>query len=85
MLHAHIWSAIDKIAYKNNMSCSGLARLSGLDPTAFNKSKRFNKYGKPHYPSIISLIKVLSATKMSLTDFLELMSESADSDKKKIN
>lgn len=47
MTHKHIWAAIDKIALKMGMTCSGLARACGMDPTAFNKSKRISKYGKP--------------------------------------
>lgn len=74
--HMCIWCAIDKLAAKNSVSCSGLARRSGLDATAFNKSKRFSRYGKPHYPSMQSVEKILVATGTSMTDFAEMMKES---------
>lgn len=51
MTHEDIWQAIDRLAMANNMSCSGLARCSGLDPTTFNKSKRWTRDGKPRWPS----------------------------------
>ncbi len=31
--HAEVWRAIDGLAEKHDMSASGLARHSGLDPT----------------------------------------------------
>ena len=51
MTHSGTWAAVDKIAATLGLSCSGLAKKCGMDPTAFNKSKRFSKYGKPHWPS----------------------------------
>ena len=36
----NLWRAIDRLARDNNLSCSAMARISGLDPTTFNKSKR---------------------------------------------
>ena len=50
MTHSDIWGAIDSFAYSHKMSCSGLAKRSGLDPTIFNKSKRWSKYGQPRWP-----------------------------------
>lgn len=44
------------------MSPSGLAKRAGLDPTAFNKSKRFSADGRPRWPSTESLSKILEAT-----------------------
>ena len=44
MTHNGIWAAVDKIAAKQGLSCSGLARACGMDPTAFNKSKRISKH-----------------------------------------
>jgi len=59
------------------MSPSGLARLAGLDPTTFNKSKRGAANGKLRWPSTESLAKVLSATGASLDDFVALVSDTA--------
>lgn len=77
MFHTCIWCAIDKLAKKNKTTCSGLARRSGLDPTAFNKSKRYTRTGKPHYPSMKSVEKVLVATDTSIIDFAEMIANAS--------
>ena len=63
MTHEEVWNAIEKFAVEHGMSCSGLARSSGLDATTFNKSKRESKYGQPRWPSMETVAKVLDATK----------------------
>ena len=73
MTHEELWDAIVKLAARNNMSCSGLAKFAGLDATTFNKSKRFSKYGQPRWPSTYSLAKVLNATGITISDFVSLM------------
>ncbi len=69
MTHNNIWSAVDRIAARMGLSCSGLARACGMDPTAFNKSKRISKYGKPHWPSGNTLSKIVSVAKLSPEEF----------------
>ena len=69
MTHNGIWAAVDKIAAKQGLSCSGLARACGMDPTAFNKSKRISKYGKPHWPSGNTLAKIASVAHLSPEEF----------------
>ena len=69
MNHHQIWHAIELFAHDHGLSCSGLARRSGLNPTAFNKSKRFSKYDQPRWPSTWTIAKILSATGASLQDF----------------
>ena len=64
-----LWNGIDELARINHLSCSAMARLSGLDPTTFNRSKRTSKYGQPRWVSIETLAKVLNTTNTSLTDF----------------
>lgn len=44
------------------MTPSALARRAGLDPTTFNRSKRFAADGRPRWPSTESIAKVLKAT-----------------------
>lgn len=73
MNHLELWAAIDGFARSMNMSCSGLAKKSGLDATTFNKSKRWTCDGKPRWPSTQSLAKVLASTGASLEDFLKFM------------
>ena len=75
MTHSEIWQAIDKFASEQNMSCSGLARFSGLDATIFNKSKRWSKYGQPRWPSTNSIAKILNSTGKSIKDFIKCIYE----------
>jgi phage repressor protein C with HTH and peptisase S24 domain len=73
MTHEEVWQAIEKFAMEHGMSCSGLARTSGLDATTFNKSKRWSKCGQPRWPSSNSIAKILSATDTDLCDFTKHM------------
>ncbi len=52
---------------------SGLARKAGLDPTAFNRSKRIGADGRPRWPSTESIAKVLDATGATIDDFLSVV------------
>jgi phage repressor protein C with HTH and peptisase S24 domain len=47
-----------------------LARIAGLDATAFNKSKRISKDGRERWPSTESIAKVLEATSENFDAFL---------------
>ena len=64
-----LWIAIEKLAKEHNLSCSGLARAAGLDPTTFNRSKRVSKYGQPRWLSIETIAKVLKIKNTSFTEF----------------
>lgn len=76
--HAQIWMAIDALAGREGLSPSGLARRAGLDPTAFNPSKRWSgQPARPRWPSTESLTRVLDATGVSLGDFAELARDAA--------
>ncbi len=68
--HLDMWGAIDNLARRYNLTSSGLAKLSGLDATTFNKSKRWTAYGKPRWPSTHSLAKILAATGASFEEFV---------------
>lgn len=68
--HTVIWNGIDELAHRHGLSVSGLARLAGLDATAFNKSKRISKDGRERWPSTESLAKILAATGESFDQFL---------------
>jgi len=60
--HSRIWAAIDAIAERHGLSPSGLARRAGLDPTAFNRSKRVSAQGdRLRWPSSESLARALEA------------------------
>jgi len=73
--HRQIWSAIDALATRYNLSPSGMAKLAGLDPTTFNKSKRQTTDGRGRWPNTESLAKILAATGASLDEFLSLVNE----------
>ena len=67
--HSAVWDAIDALARRNGLSPSGLARLAGLDATAFNKSKRTSKDGRPRWPSTESVAKIVDATNERFAEF----------------
>ena len=73
--HERVWTAIDALAEKHQLTPSGLARRAGLDATTFNKSKRHGQDGRKRWPSTESLSKVIEATGSSLDDFLSLLSD----------
>lgn len=70
LTHRAIWDAIDAAAKRHGLSTSALARLAGLDPTAFNPSKRVSKDGRERWPSTESIAKVLDATAENFDQFL---------------
>ena len=76
LTHQEIWRAIDNLAEKKSLSTSGLAKKAGLDPTSFNKSKRFSPDGKPRWPSMESVAKILDVCDASLSD-LDMLKQDA--------
>lgn len=68
--HARIWDAIDRLAARNKLTASGLARRAGLDPTTFNRSKRVAGDGRLRWPSTESIAKILEATATEVESFL---------------
>ena len=79
MTHDDVWQAIEKFAMEHGMSCSGLAKCSGLDPTTFNRSKRWSKEGQPRWPSTNSISKILSSTGARIQDFTKFIDPTPDS------
>lgn len=73
--HDQIWAAIDRLAESRGFSPSGLARQAGLDPTAFNRSKRVSPNGKPRWPSTESVSKILAVTGSTMSDLFALMDD----------
>lgn len=70
LTHSAIWDAIDSLAERHGFTPSGLARVAGLDATAFNKSKRVSKDGRERWPSTESISKLLDATGESFDQFV---------------
>lgn len=71
--HAQIWNALDRLAERNGLSPSGLAKKAGLDATTFNKSKRITNDGRERWPSTESVSKALTATGVSIDSFVTLI------------
>lgn len=69
LTHRVIWDGIDALARRHGHSVSALAKLAGLDATAFNVSKRVSKDGRERWPSTESLSKILDATGESFDSF----------------
>jgi phage repressor protein C with HTH and peptisase S24 domain len=74
MQHGDIWRGIDLLAKHHGLSTSGLAKLAGLDATAFNKSKRLPKDGRPRWPSTESISRILNAVGADFESFAMLVS-----------
>lgn len=74
--HAQIWNGIDRLARREGLSASGLARRADLDPTSFNPSKR-STGGRGRWPSTESLTRVLRVCGVSLAEFAELAGDGA--------
>ena len=75
LTHAQIWSAIDRLAARADLSASGLAKKAGLDPTTFNKSKRVTPEGRARWPSTESIAKALQATGATIEQFVSLITD----------
>lgn len=73
MLHTEIWRAIDNLAAARGFSPSGLAKAAGLDPTTFNRSKRFGPDGRPRWPSTESVARALDACDATLDDLAAML------------
>jgi phage repressor protein C with HTH and peptisase S24 domain len=71
--HDTIWSALDTLAERHQLTPSGLARRAGLDPTSFNKSKRLGPDGRLRWPSTESIAKVLDATGATVDQFMSYL------------
>jgi phage repressor protein C with HTH and peptisase S24 domain len=67
--HQVVWNGIDALARRHGLSVSALAKRAGLDPTAFNLSKRTSKDGRERWPSFETIAKILDATGETLTSF----------------
>ena len=77
LTHAHIWTALDRLAERAGLSPSGLARRAGLDPTTFNKSKRITGDGRERWPSTESVAKALAATDTTIDTFVQFIEDTA--------
>lgn len=77
LTHESVWDAVDALASRSGWSVSGLAVRARLDPTALNRSKRIGIDGKPRWPSMETIAKLLSAAGMSLSAWCDLVEKKA--------
>src|SRR3984957_2735335 len=75
LTHEQVWTALDRLAERNGISASALAKRAGLDPTTFNKSKRITAEGRERWPSTESVAKALAATNLSIDTFVQLIGD----------
>ncbi len=73
MTHDELWLAIKNLASTMNISCSRLAKISGLDPTTFNQSRHKSKYGQDRWISTYTLSRVMDATGLTLAEFAQFL------------
>lgn len=71
MTHEQVWTAIEIFAKERGLSCSGLAKRSGLNSTTFNKSKRYYTSGRPRWVSLESVSKIINFANISAVDFFK--------------
>jgi len=71
--HKQLWGAIDGVAERYGYSASGLAKKAGLDPTSFNPSKRNGPDGRPRWPTMESINRVLDASGASVEEFMDML------------
>lgn len=69
MTHNELWTAICNLADNFHISCSKLAKISGLDPTTFNRSKYTFANGQPRWLSTYTISRVMDATGITLSEF----------------
>ena len=73
LTHKQVWNAIDVIAERYGFSASGLAKKSGRDPTSFNPSKRHGPDGRPRWPPMESISRLLQASGATMEEFADLL------------
>ena len=73
MTHDEIWDGIKNLAQSMNLSCSGLARVSGLDSTTFNKSRHKTRYGQNRWPTTLTISRIMDAAGITLADFARFL------------
>ena len=82
LTHAQLWKGLDALAARQGLTPSALARAAGLDPTSFNRSKRFGpgEPPRPRWPSTESLTLALDVAGVSLGDFARLARDAASAE-----
>lgn len=71
--HAAVWAAIDAIASARGMSLSALSAAAGCPKATLNRSHRFTEHGKPSWPTMRTIARVLDAAGMDYRQFGDLV------------
>lgn len=58
--HAHIWGAVDALANRHYMAITTFSKHAGLSPALLTDTKRFANNGRPIWPSLPTLAKILT-------------------------
>lgn len=73
--HTQFWDAIDKIASRQGLSWSQLARKAKISVSSISPCKRVDAHGKEHWMTMGVLVKVLNASNLTFRDFADIMEE----------
>lgn len=73
--HAHIWGAIDSLAKRHSMAITTFSKHVGLSPALLTDAKRFADDGRPVWPSLPTLAKILEYADISFVEFAHLCKE----------
>ena len=71
--HAAVWAAVDAIAERNGLSLYALSIKTGTDKNLFSPCRRVTGCGKPRWPNMQTVAKVLAATGTSFVEFATLV------------
>lgn len=70
-----IWATIDRLSRERGWSVSHLAKLAGMDSTAFNKSKRVDTSGKTRTPNTDTLIRTAEVLGLTMAEFFSVVED----------
>lgn len=72
------WESLEKIAEREGIALSTLARQAGLDKTSMLPSKRYNLNGAMKWPSTETIGRVLNSLNISVQEYGAILAGTAD-------
>ena len=82
--HDALWGAIERLARRRGWTLCRLATRAGLAPTAFDRSRRFTADGRPRWPSLATIAKLLDATDVRFTEFCRMVEHPGQDDSRAV-